>query len=57
MKDFIRIVMGTQSILWMFSAVMYMGNDNKWLWFSRACISLVCLGFYGIMKHLEKDGK
>lgn len=56
MKYCIKYYLGYQGFFFFVSANIYwLKDDNKDKWFSRICLSCLCLGFYGIMEYLNNN--
>lgn len=58
-NDYIKLILQISAIGWMISAILYtfIQPANPWLWFSRAALSVVCFGFYAIVKAIENIKK
>ena len=58
MKDFniklIESILFIAVLINLFSASMWIPDEK---WFSRFSLGLICLGFYAILKKLDKCGK
>ena len=53
----IEYILFTQSLGMAFSAIMWTFTQptDHWLWFSRAIVSMMCFGFYGIVRSIRKN--
>jgi hypothetical protein len=40
----------------LFSAIMwtFTGSSDKWLWFSRLALGVICFGFAGVIREIRK---
>jgi len=54
----IKYIMYSMAFTGLFSSVMWKITepDDRWLWFSRLALGLICLGIGGIINAIEKNG-
>jgi hypothetical protein len=55
----IELVMYLMAANGLFSSLIWSltGAEDKWIWFSRFALGIVCLGLGGIMREIRKSRK